>query len=41
MKGEGGPLKCEKKSEWVFSNFTLLSSNFLTAVKRTFVELGI
>lgn len=43
MKCEVGSLKGERKSEWVFSNFTLLTSHFISAatIKRNFEELGI
>jgi len=41
MKGEVGSLKDERKSECCGSNFARLFSNFLTAIKRNFEELGV
>ena len=40
MKFEGGRLKGERKSECCGSNFALLSSHFLTAIKKNVEELS-
>jgi hypothetical protein len=41
MKCEIRSVKDERKSKCGFSNFTLHPSNFLTAVKKKFEELGV